>query len=1041
MSDILEEIKNPGKSIFVSANAGSGKTFILVARVLNLLLAGEEPSKILCISFTEAAAEEMKERIKNQLLKWHRGEFDGDLLLKQASNEWILKAKGLYAKVVLGLKMPKIITFHGFCMQIIKNFSAESGLAYRPSILSSGLEQILKKEVFKTLVFQEETRVLVNELKMVFSNFTLQSAILPEILSKRASLGVLKEDAHLKPYEMLGLEYEEGLVNEIIARMEGEFLSSFDFSVVRRLFSSINGLDKQSEMQKKKLPLMEEVLAKKTFNLLKKALLTNDETIIKKGFITKELLEKSPLVQELYEKIVQEILEFISRRGRVLTAKLSEVAILLISHILNGYEKKKKEMEVLDFEDLIHITKKALSSHERDFILFKLDGGINHILVDEAQDTNFAQWEILHSILEEFFAGKGRDEALKSLFIVGDEKQCIFGFQSSEPKALKTVLEKYKRNLEVFSLQTSYRSTGLVLELVDLIFGKEPYRGLVSESIYNAHISWKTSGFGRIEILPLLEKPAKVMALQEEGFIMPWEEAVQEEGLKLGIAGQIVGKIVEILEEGRFIPSKKRQVKPCDFMLLAKSRDFELFKEIKLKLSVFKIGVSMGDKMPLSESFAMQDFIALLKFLLNKGQLQALACVLKSPMFNLSLQEFEDVFLPEHSLLVTKIESFRPLLQGTLEAFFIAVFAEFKGKYNENEVKEISYIFNLIEEYKQTAPFPCFEGFIQFVERLIKMGEAFKINFNENKESVKINTVHGAKGLESPIVFILNTTEVFARKASQEYFAFGESAILLSKKEYACTEWEHIKNAKKRADYAEYLRLLYVAITRAEEELYVFGRSLAILEDEEFPSWHEIISKALGCEKRQIGSIEKGITEERALKEGEIAISSESFEIPPEMKSFTSATNSAKGLKEMKNLEVGSCIHLMLHLRGDGVYIPFFENKFTNLSEGEILELQLKACKIRQSFPYLFLEDVRSEVEIMLEDGPNGFFIGKIDKLCILENEVQIYDFKYYLEEKITPEIKEQMFAYKKAIFKIYSTKTIKCFILWVKSELIQEVV
>jgi ATP-dependent helicase/nuclease subunit A len=1019
---LIETLK-PEKSIFVSANAGSGKTFILVARVLGLMLAGEEARKILCISFTEAAANEMKERVKTQCLKWANMEnFSEDPILKNASSDVILKAKSLYKDVVLKNKMPKISTFHGFCFEIISSFSPESGMPYRPSILSGSAEKIIKKDILKKLFLQEKTRKILNEIKCLFSNFQIENNILPELLK-------IDKTDFLNPHEILETPYFEGEIKDILTTLEAGFLQDISFEHLN-MFQNL--MESGSVKDAKIADKLKVFLQNPTTKLLEEALLTKAEKMPFSKPITKGTLEKAPFLEDIYTSTTSTLLNFIAEKNLILSSKITENLINLISKIGEEYELAKQKVESLDFNDLISKTKKALYSDSRDFILFKLDGGINHILVDEAQDTNFVQWEILFAILEEFFSGDTTLRGKKSLFVVGDEKQSIFGFQGSQPEVLALILKKYQTNLEVLTLQKSYRTTPIILEFVDKIFSKLPqFAG------YSNHIS-AIEGYGKIEILPpvLVTKNAKPE--KENSWKMPWEKE-EKEILKEQIALQIASKILEILREKRVVGKLGRPVKPCDFMLLSKSRDKAMFAHLRTELKKHNIGISFGDQISLQESLPIQDFLCVLKSLLNPGNTYALACVLRSPLFALNDTQLEEIFLHKTRELPEDFTTLHNFLHLSLERFFNVLIAKFGEKYDENEMKEILQIFTLIENFKGIHGNGNFEGFIQFCESLARADESFKISFSEQENNIKINTVHGSKGLESPIVFILNASEVFSKKANSQYLMQEKNKLLVAKSNMKIPAWGEMQESQKKREYQEYLRLLYVAITRAQEELYIFSKGEFSPASDEFLSWYEILQNNM-----EGGFLTGGIPNFVSTQKENLLPQKDFIHLPEVQFSeriktkdgknkFTKATQNLK-LKG-KGIDYGSIIHILLEKQTlQENFTKFLHKKFPEISINEIENLAKLSQNVKEKFPEMFSSDALSEVEIMLELQKGEFFTGKIDKLLIYETEVHIIDFKFYETEVMTEEIKEQMKKYANAISKIYPQKKIKTFILWVKS-------
>jgi ATP-dependent helicase/nuclease subunit A len=1049
--NVLQEIINPKKSIFVSASAGSGKTFVLVLRVLSLLLKGEDPSKILCITFTTAAANEMKERIKLELKKWHEGENIEKNQLFEGENDFLKgKARKLYTEVVLMGKFPKICTFHAFCLEVINSFSVEGDLPFKISILSTISELELKDRVLKNIILNEKTRSYIKQLSPIFSINALSSTLITKITSSIyrdnfASISDIKI-----AYEVLGIEFLDKTLKELMDFLEKKLLSQINQMEIPYIVDALNSAENLLISDLESLRKLEEFLHTNKLDTFISIFLTKEQTP-RKNIFTKKTVKNFPELENWMEKYKNICNDYIIEKKAYFSAKTTEIITFLAKEILIGYKEEKLASELLDFDDLIISTNIALLGEWRDFILFKLNGGIRHILVDEAQDTNFKQWNILFQILEEFFSKENIEGEAKSLFIVGDEKQSIFSFQGANPSILKFVYEKYKNNLSKGSLRTSYRTSSAILKIVDKIFFEEKYGNAISKTKYEAHYSNRDGDFGKIEIIPLPEPEDKTKNIITS-WVMPWEEnQSSKNGIKNSQAIQITDKILEILREKRFLTKEKysRPVQPSDFMLIIKNRDEELFTEIQNILASHKIGVSFGDKQTYEKSLPILDFIHLLKALLNPKDNHSLACVLRSPIFDLSDDQIEEIFLFKTLEIPKLFSELRDYLSHNLEEFFVEMFAKFHLKYRSCDWKEISQIFVLIEEYKQDSQLANFEGFIQFFEK--NQNSSFALKTNQNPQNININTVHGSKGLEAPIVFILNATENSSAMEARENFAFNneENYILFGNASCRTPEWEALRKEKKLKDYEEYLRLLYVAITRAEDELYIFGKKIQGGEDEEsdFKSWYEIIRDSLEGERVYFTGepvFKNEISASPSIL-NEIIYINQKLSPPKTNISKQEKRGATQKAEEFsKFLEHGKAIHLLLQLeknldkaRADN----FLSIKFPSLNleeRNQIIEsAQLNVIK----FPEIFNEGTSSEIAInQILENENVELSIRIDKLIVKEKEVWVIDFKYYAENRLNPEIMEQLSIYKNTIAEIYPNKKIRTFVLWIKTSSLEEI-
>lgn len=353
------------------------------------------------------------------------------------------------------------------------------------------------------------------------------------------------------------------------------------------------------------------------------------------------------------------------------------------------------------------------------------------------------------------------------------------------------------------------------------------------------------------------------------------------------------------------------------------------------------------------------------------------------------------------------------------------------------DVREISYLFTIIADYTKQTKAPNLEGFVIYFENLVRYGEEVKMEHEEDVSSIKINTVHGSKGLESPIVFILNATEVFGRKYSKEYFAFDEDGknIILSKKSLQCENWALLKAKQKQKDYAEYLRLLYVALTRAEEELYIFPKKdTKEEEDDEFKSWYHILQAAVPVK----------LTEGRLTKGKALAFAGQNTKIfAPKINVPSHAQfeeEKPATLKTTKAMQLGEAFHLALFL-SDNSLLDLFIKKFTLLEKEDIDKIIAKAKKIKQTFVNIFTHNGVSEADLVFkEEGSASINVLRPDKLIIKPKEVQIIEFKLAKNAALAEEYIRQVKKYCDAVKKIYPQKVVRGFILWINEESLEEI-
>lgn len=1027
-NDTIDEIINCKKSIFVSANAGSGKTFALVTRVLALLIEGLDPKKILCITFTKAAANEMLERLKKILKQWQNLEdFSKDPILSKLPPHKQLKAKLLYQNTVIINKMPKILTIHSFALEVLSTFSLEAEVFEGFSILSNLQDLEIKEKVLKEIILNKETRDLIKTLSVKYKISTLISDTIPELLCNKYELFFNTKDIKLQSYEALNLKYLEGSLNEISTKLDKEFLDKVDINSLSQMLKKLEKL----ELSKTDLQAVDNI---KTFI---KDPIHNISSFIN-VFLTQDF---NPRTRIFTKNVITEVEDYVDQNTNLCEkfalkklnyemAKITEIISLLAAHIIKNYENEKDLLKSYTFDDLIKKVDLALrfgGLGDRDFILFKLDGGISHILVDEAQDTNLKQWGILFAILEEFFAYGSSHEQNKTLFIVGDEKQSIYSFQGAEPDVLKSILNKYKANVTQLSLEKSYRSSGAVLNVVDKIFNT------------NHICAREKEDYGKVEVLepPIFEPSAKKI-----GWQMPWEDT-EEDSINKVSAKQIALKVLDIIKEERFLPKHNRTLKPKDIILLIRSRDAGLFKEIVKELKKHSIDASFIDDITYKESLPIQDFIYTLKYTywssLGRENLYALCCILKSPMFGLTEEDLEDIIINKTKSIPFNLEQIKSWDMLNLEDFFILLYNKFYFKYTAHQRRHLMQIFNIIKNYKLIDKVPNVEGFLQYFTKI--ENETFKISIEDKEDAIKISTIHGAKGMEFPVIMLLNSEKIYSKSLTSKPFVFNKKdlTLLFAVSQVKPERWKQIKDIEKAEELEEYMRLLYVALTRAEDEIYIFTKpKLKEIEDED-KSFYSVIKKALFsiCNSNSY-EVGKKILQKQNFyidtKESKkIPVSSKVMGSDKTNQIFQTATKRASNYH--LGLDFGRAMHTLLQLKKEVKYeekIALIKLTYPKISTEKIIELIDKAEKVKSLYPHYFTPNTLSEVEVSVALETGEILIGKIDKLIITETEIEVIDFKYYQIHEMTIDIEIQLTRYKKAIEKIYPTHNVKTKVIWI---------
>jgi len=888
---------DPKTSAFVSANAGTGKTYILVTRVLRLLLRGNEPHKILCLTFTKAAAAEMENRLFETLAKWVT--MPEEELLDVGNNESLAKVLGraptpdetelarrLFAKSIETPGGMKVQTIHSFCEKLLQRFPLEAEVpphfkvldeTVASDILIHAIDQVLTKALKNKS--SDESQALAKVI--TFSNDAQFESLILNALNQREIWGPLiapePEALMASLASLLQLP-----ANQSISHWQEAMASAVDDELIKSLVPILKdeGSKRDGELALK----LEEALQTKStdhrIRTLQKAFLTEkNEPRSEKTLLTKAIKEKyTSLACQLFRAQGAYYEAFLAYES-LTVAEATKALLILADKIITLYEQQKRSRAALDYQDLIEKTAELLSSRQNTaWVLFKLDQGLDHILVDEAQDTSPEQWQVITSLTEEFFFSEGaRDAYIKTtangekaqdkmprieertLFAVGDEKQSIYGFQGAEPKQFSEMgehftksAERANKNFKTIPLNLSFRSTSAVLNSVDLVFQKPHLRQCLTMSGAEiTHYSNRQLEAGLVEIWDT-ERDEK---LEKSEAFNPLEEGGSHNASGR-CAEKIAKQIREWLDKGEILQSKGRPIEAGDILILVRKRA-PFAPMIIRALKAQNIPVAGADRIVITEQLAVMDMLALGDFLLLPEDDLALANVLKSPIFNL---DDDDLFKLSHgrkgslwqslryfakreekynevsstlSLWLSRadilppFEFFSNLLEGEgLRKKFIARLGAVAGD-------ALDEFINLSLQYDELEP-PSMQGFLSWLRR---SGAEVKRDMEKGRNEVRVMTVHGAKGLEADIVFLPDTCSSKSASQSESLLKVKRPDLpsnpqnknLVSTTLWSLPNKSHlapIKEARGTINEeakSEQMRLLYVAMTRARDRLYICG--------------------------------------------------------------------------------------------------------------------------------------------------------------------------------------------------------------------------
>jgi ATP-dependent helicase/nuclease subunit A len=869
---------HPGWSIWVSANAGSGKTYVLTQRVLRMLLSGVKPESILCLTYTKAAAAEMRRRVASALAKWavmeprlledELNKLEGPAL----TDEMRERARTLFARALETPGGLKIVTIHAFCESVLHRFPLEAGVPFDFSVIEDEdrngmLLQAREKVLAEGLHIEGAVETLFETL----SNSQIEVAIAAALEDGRKLRAVLRDvgasKRNLRQLLKVGTRTEQDIADEIVSgtaltpAVWHQFAEAFDGNREKgtRFVDLLARLDPEQLTAGQICGLF--VVEKSDGTRSPRSSLLNAGQRKARPDLFDLAEAEQARVVALDEQLVA--LKLVSR---------SEAVLDIVAAIARQYESRKRAGSLLDFDDLVSKLANLFETQSADWVRYKLDAGIDHILVDESQDTNGEQWRVVKAITAEFFSGAGAVDRPRSLFAVGDQKQSIYSFQGAEPKLFGETGREYQRlaeNVEApfkpLPLHTSFRTLPEILQAVDLVSDQEHIQKALLEPEKVHHDTARLMKGGSVTLWPPVQQAGDVPVGNE----WPINAVEQEQTAPRQVAMRIAQEIEGWIKTQRPLTGRGRPVSADDVMILVQSRG-PLFVEIIRALRKLKIPTPGTDRLNVTGHIAVMDLLALCDVLLNPADNLQLAALLRSPLFNVSEDELFDLCeRPEGETLwqalerctaplcreaADRLHRWRGVLDFERPFEFLAQVLYAEGglkRFHARMGQEVDDVFAellaLAMEHEQTNQ-PSLQG---FVANLRTRSVSVKRELAEMGGGVRVMTVHGAKGLEAPIVILADASKKpLGSQISKPVYLRAEPHPFLI---HAAGTKGHVPGTlghKQDIDgniSAEYWRRLYVGMTRAEDELYVTG-ALTPGHDRATQlagSWYEAIETAL----------------------------------------------------------------------------------------------------------------------------------------------------------------------------------------------------
>jgi len=878
--ELQRAVADPAVSAWVAANAGSGKTHVLAQRVINLLLQGVAPEKILCITFTKAAAANMAKRVFDTLAEWTTLE---DGALDEAIRSWSAiepdaarraLARRLFARALETPGGLKVQTIHAFCTQLLHQFPFEANVAARFDVLDETEQtQLLERLTLDLLLdaARSSTSPIGRALEVAItaaSDHNFREAIRAAITAREAIArwvfaagGV--EAAITALSRQLGLEPGDSRDNIETELLSGAIIAPAEWPTLATVLERGGKSDREQARRFRQLA----------------ALSPSDRVEIYLDiFCTRERGRRASIVSQsvkdgaLTERLVAEQTRVCAllERLRAVICRDRSAALLIIAHeILLHYKAEKDRRGLVDYDDLIDKTLELLSNVDAAWVHYKLDFGIDHLLIDEAQDTSSKQWQIVRSLVAEFTAGAGARPATRTLFAVGDEKQSIYSFQNAAPKEFAEMRRYFERTHQggergfVFrEFKHSFRSGANILAAVDAVFGDKALAASVSSDAdgFPPHIALPQTPPGLVEVWAPVE-PEKGPEI--DGWDAPFDQ-VSETSPRVKLARRIARTVRRLVECREPVGTEGRALRYGDVLILVRQRG-ELFEAIIRALKNENVKVAGADRLVLTEHIAVMDLLVLADALLLPQDDLALATALRSPLFGFADEDlFALAWGRGHSSLravLNRRAGERPLFteaaallnkladlakRETPFDFYAQLLGagggrrRFLARLGPEANDALDEFLNLALEYEHRET-PSLQGFVAWLRQA---RAEVKRDMEIARDEVRVMTVHGAKGLEAPLVILADTMTPPAGPRQPRLLTLSGGAVVWAgKKAEDSSVMARAREAALGAACDEYRRLLYVAMTRAADRLIVCGAD----SERKRPDgcWYDILRTAL----------------------------------------------------------------------------------------------------------------------------------------------------------------------------------------------------
>ena len=1115
---------DPAASVFVSANAGTGKTKLLTDRVLRLLLAGAPADSILCVTYTRAAAAEMRNRINKRLGDWtiiSAKALTEDLKkmgIETPPQDMMQRARSLFAEILDNDNGPRVETVHSFCQTILHRFPIEAGITPHARLADDEEQARLKMQARNNIMAMADSE-LMNAVQLIaeMANEGRADQILQAFLSQETRLAdpqiIKKVIAHFET----DLQIPDA---KIIETRKREAIDRIDIEGLREVSAALDASG--VETHKRRASQMKVWLAQPPEDRIEKlsflvdALFTANGPRSERALSNADIRNALPDAVAIQQAAIDAIAPILCGDNALICKQMTVALYRYGVAFWREYERLKAMRGVLDYDDLINRTNRLLDhSDAAQWVAWKLDNGIQHMLIDEAQDTSPQQWQLLRRLIDDFFAGEGADHhwsqrqhdqqrtvlPARSMFAVGDFKQSIYSFQGADPRvmgdnrqSLATRAIAANKEFRDVALSVSFRSSAPVLQLVNALIPQRP--GIED---FSTHEVARDDLNGFVEIWPVVKSADE--SKPDRLFGAP--AATSGNDVQTIAAKQLADTLKQWI--GHKTLSSGKAVRPCDILILLRKRG-AFFEQILKALQQNAIPVAGADRMTLDDQIEIQDLLALGDVMMLPEDDLQLAAVLKSPLCGFDDTDLYDLAYGRgqaslYARLMThrggkgkfghvadQLAAWRLVAdQGSVFGFFSHVLVNggrqnFIGRLGHAVNESLDHFLGLA----QSMALGDGVSLLHFLAAIRGSGGDIKRDMDgAGSDEVRVMTIHGAKGLEAPIVLLPDMLKPRTVNQVIGVDQAGRSVYWIPPG--SAFHPQFLKDAKAvrhEREQQESNRLLYVALTRACEGLVIAGweksRGVRTLDGSDYAAVKSALGTLADVVETDDGHMQLYTAATRIAEPSEptrTAILPDKKAVAPDPSDLdwidqparrdapagkplrpsqpgldyapSSITSVAGGQRRHSALAYGRLAHRLLEVlpsvpaprRGDvaGPIMRQYDD-LTDAAKDDILQRVEGIIEMPELAP-LFSRQALAEVPI--NGRVHGVGVaGQIDRLYVDEDQIILADFKTGQRPDGPPPhgYVEQLALYEALLGQIYPDRQITSWLVWTQTQFIEDV-